>query len=154
MVVSLRNLLSARVTEGDHGPKATRARSPFSSRGTRTPNTWARITHPYETDPHTPRRPYLSATQLDQRLGPSLNKEQRTALYGKLFVHINLNTASREEILLIPGMGPRMAHEFEEYRPYRSFEQFRKEMGKYVDAKEVARLERYVTIATQADQAK
>jgi hypothetical protein len=39
-----------------------------------------------------------------------------------------------------------MAHEFEEYRPYTSVEQFRREIGKYVDAKEVARLERYLVI--------
>jgi hypothetical protein len=39
-----------------------------------------------------------------------------------------------------------MAHEFEEYRPYKNIEQFRKEIGKYVDAKEVARLEGYVTL--------
>ena len=59
---------------------------------------------------------------------------------------INLNTASDEEILSIPGMGPRMLHEFKEYRPYTSMEQFRREIGKYVDKAEVARLEQYVTI--------
>ena len=51
-----------------------------------------------------------------------------------------------EEILAIPGVGKRMAHEFEEYRPYSSMEQFRREIGKYVDDGEVARLERYVEI--------
>ncbi|HJQ12482.1 MAG TPA: hypothetical protein VJ840_15730 [Gemmatimonadaceae bacterium] len=59
---------------------------------------------------------------------------------------INLNTASDEEILSIPGMGPRMLREFKEYRPYTSIEQFRREIGKYVDKAEVARLEQYVTI--------
>ena len=54
--------------------------------------------------------------------------------------------ASREAILSIPGVGDRMAHEFEEYRPYVSLEQFRREIGKYVDDDEVARLERYVAI--------
>jgi hypothetical protein len=43
-------------------------------------------------------------------------------------------------------MGKRMLHEFKEYRPYKTIDQFRKEIGKYVDKKEVARLERYVTI--------
>ena len=51
------------------------------------------------------------------------------------------------EIELIPGVGGRMRHEFEEYRPYTSIEQFRREIGKYVDDDEVARLERYVRIA-------
>jgi DNA uptake protein ComE-like DNA-binding protein len=63
-----------------------------------------------------------------------------------VFVPINLNTASDEDILSIPGMGPRMLHEFKEYRPYKAIEQFRKEIGKYVNEKEVARLERYVTL--------
>jgi len=39
-----------------------------------------------------------------------------------------------------------MEHEFEEYRPYTNIERFRREIGKYVDAAEVARLERYVEI--------
>ena len=39
-----------------------------------------------------------------------------------------------------------MVQEFKEYRPYKCIEQFRREMGKYVDAKEVARMERYVMI--------
>ena len=39
-----------------------------------------------------------------------------------------------------------MAHEFEEYRPYTDLDQFRREIGKYVDEGEVARLERYVTL--------
>ena len=43
-------------------------------------------------------------------------------------------------------MTPKMVHEFEEYRPYRSMDQFRREIGKYVDADEVARLESYVTL--------
>ena len=44
----------------------------------------------------------------------------------------------------LPGVGDRMAHEFEEYRPYKNMEQFRKEISKYVDKKELARLERLV----------
>ena len=59
---------------------------------------------------------------------------------------ININTATDAEILSIPGMGPRMLHEFKEYRPYTSIEQFRREIGKYVDKAEVARLEQYITI--------
>ena len=34
-----------------------------------------------------------------------------------------------------------MVREFFEYRPYTALTQFRKEIGKYVDDKEVARLE-------------
>ena len=45
-----------------------------------------------------------------------------------------------------------MLREFKEYRPYSRIEQFRREIGKYVDDDEVARLERYVEIRSQ-DQA-
>ena len=89
-------------------------------------------------------RPITTAIMLDGLLSSTLTEPQRTELYGRLFRPINLNTASEEEIMLIPDMTGRMAHEFEEYRPYTSMEQFRREMGKYVDDAEVARLEQYV----------
>ena len=91
-------------------------------------------------------RPFATATALNEVLAKFLDEKQRAELYGRLFHRINLNTASREEIMLIPNMSPRMAHEFEEYRPYTSMEQFRREIGKYVDATEVARLESYVSL--------
>ena len=90
-------------------------------------------------------RPILTMEDLNRALG-ALSAEQRTALYRRLFVQINLNTASDAEIQLIPGLGPRMLHEFKEYRPYRALAQFRREIGKYVDEKEVARLEQYVFV--------
>ena len=92
------------------------------------------------------RRPFTSMVQLDSYLGQTLSKEQRAQLYARLFLPLNLNTATREEILLVPGVGARIAHEFEEYRPYRTIAQFRREIGKYVDDKEVARLEQYVFV--------
>ena len=39
-----------------------------------------------------------------------------------------------------------MKHEFEEHRPYNSIKQFQREMGRYVDNKESARLESHVFI--------
>ena len=98
-------------------------------------------------------RPYTTAKALDDVLAGSLSEDQREAVYGALFRQINLNTASREEIMLIPEMSSRMAHEFEEYRPYTSLEQFRREMGKYVDDAEVARLEQYVFIPMNLNSA-
>ena len=91
-------------------------------------------------------RPFATIGDLNAVLSDSMSAAEIEVLYGKLFVPINLNTASREDILLIPGVGRRMAHEFEEYRPYSSMEQFRREIGKYVDEEEVARLEMYVTL--------
>ena len=92
------------------------------------------------------RRPFLSSLDLNAYLSQSLSAEQLTELYGKLFVSLNLNNASSEEILLVPGAGRRMAHEFDEYRPYKALVQFRKQIGKYVEDTEVARLEQYIFI--------
>ena len=86
------------------------------------------------------RRPFPSVTELDALLGQTLSPEQRTTVYGRLFVHLNLNTATREQILLIPNAGPRMVREFQEYRPYKALAQFHREIGKYVDDTELARL--------------
>jgi DNA uptake protein ComE-like DNA-binding protein len=91
-------------------------------------------------------RPFLRMADLHGLLANKLKKEQLADLYGKMFVQINLNNASDEEILLIPGTGNRMLREFKEYRPYKTLAQFRKEIGKYVNEKEVARLEQYVFV--------
>jgi len=91
-------------------------------------------------------RPYVNIGELNNLLSADLDDDQLEEVYGRLFVSINLNDAKRSDILLIPGVGDRMAHEFEEYRPYSSMEQFRREIGKYVDEQEVARLEQYVTL--------
>ena len=93
------------------------------------------------------RRPFANAIELNTFLtSQKLSPAQLTELYGKAFIHINLNTASGEEIMLIPGAGKRMAHEFEEYRPWKAWAQFDKEIGKYVNAKEVERLKQYTFI--------
>src|SRR6266536_1133979 len=92
------------------------------------------------------RRPFIKTTDLNSLLAQSLSREQLTEVYGKMFVQINLNTATDEEILMIPGTGKRMLREFLEYRPYKTLAQFHKEIGKYVDDKELARLEQYVFV--------
>jgi DNA uptake protein ComE-like DNA-binding protein len=93
------------------------------------------------------KRPFLRTADVDKFLvEQKLTPEQRAAVYGRMFLHINLNQATKEEMKLIPGMGDRMIHEFEEYRPYKTLAQFRREIGKYVDAKELARLEQFVFI--------
>ena len=90
------------------------------------------------------RRPLADVLELDALLSESLNEELRTEVYVELFLPINLNTASEEALYMVPGINRRMVHEFDEYRPYTSMEQFRQEMGKYVDEAEVARYEQYV----------
>jgi len=104
------------------------------------------------------KRPFNSITDLHAYLlSQKLTPEQATAIYEKAFVHINLNTATPQEILLVPGAGKRMVHEFEEYRPWKTYAQFAKEIGKYVGAEQAAKLAQYTFIpvglntATDAD---
>lgn len=59
---------------------------------------------------------------------------------------LNINTASEKAFRTIPGVGDKMVHEFEEYRPYVSIQQFRKEIGKYVDEDRVAAYEQYIYV--------
>lgn len=66
---------------------------------------------------------------------------------------LNINTASETDLLrAIPNLGNRMLHEFEEYRPYKSIQQFRKEMGKYVDQNQVAEYEKYIFVPIDENQ--
>ena len=98
-------------------------------------------------------RPFQSAVDLDKLLANSLSADQRKELYGKLFVHLNLNTCTKEEIMLVPNAGARMVREFFEYRPYKALAQFHREIDKYVDDAELARLEQYVFVPIDLNSA-
>jgi len=91
-------------------------------------------------------RPWKSWAQFDKEIGKYVGADATAKLAQYCFIPVNLNTAPDADFLTIPGAGPRMLREFKEYRPWKSWGQFDKEIGKYVDAKEVARLKRYVTI--------
>ncbi|MDE0256878.1 MAG: hypothetical protein OXR82_00640 [Gammaproteobacteria bacterium] len=91
-------------------------------------------------------RPYVDMDEFRMEIGKYVDEEEVERLARYVYVPIDLNSATREEIMAVPGMSERMVHEFEEYRPYTDLDQFRKELGKYVDDNEVARFERYVTL--------
>lgn len=95
-------------------------------------------------------RPFLTMNQFDAFLG---DKEDKAELYKKIFVPFNLNTTAEKDFKMIPGVGDRMAHEFEEYRPYTSIRQFRREIGKYVDENEVVRYQNYVFVPVELNTA-
>jgi len=105
------------------------------------PNMGKRMVHEFQEY-----RPYDGLARFRREIGKYVDEKEVARLEQYVFVPIDLNTASDQDILTIPGLGQRMLHEFKEYRPYKSMEQFRREIGKYVDKKEVARLERYVVI--------
>ena len=99
-------------------------------------------------------RPFKSITELNTFLiGQGLTQDQAMQFYEKAFVHINLNTATPEEILLVPGAGKRMVREFAEYRPWKSWAQFDKEIGKYVGAAGAAKLAQYCFIPVNLNTA-
>ncbi len=105
------------------------------------PGVGRRMTHEFEEY-----RPYTALAQFHREIGKYVNDDEVGRLAQYVYVRIDLNTASGEDILSIPGVGRRMRHEFEEYRPYEAMSQFRREIGKYVDDDEVERLARYVEI--------
>jgi DNA uptake protein ComE-like DNA-binding protein len=100
------------------------------------------------------KRPFNSITDLHAYLlSQKLTAEQTSEFYRRAFVHINLNTATPEEILLVPGAGKRMVREFDEYRPWKSYAQFEKEIGKYVSAEQTAQLAQYTFIPVRLNTA-
>jgi DNA uptake protein ComE-like DNA-binding protein len=92
-------------------------------------------------------RPYKSIIDLNKLLlDQKLTQPQATEFYRQAFVKINLNTGTKEEFMLIPGVGARMSAEFAEYRPWKTWAQFDKEIGKYVGQQETDRFKQYVFI--------
>ena len=66
---------------------------------------------------------------------------------------LNLNQATGDDYLAaIPNFSNRMVREFLEYRPYISIQQFRREIGKYVDEAQVAEYEQYVYVPVDVDE--
>ena len=90
--------------------------------------------------------PFEALAVFHREIDKYVDDDELARLEQYVYVRIDLNTASDEAILSIPGIGSRMLREFKEYRPYEAMAQFRREMGKYVDDTEVARMERYVEI--------
>ena len=66
---------------------------------------------------------------------------------------INLNSATESQLMeTIPDFSSRMVREFQEYRPYASIQQFRREIGKYVDDATVAGYEQYVYVPVDVNE--
>ena len=95
-------------------------------------------------------RPYADMLEVDAVLAEHMDEAGRETVYASVWKRLDLNAASGDEILLIPGVGERMEHEFEEYRPYRAMAEFHREIGKYVDEAELERLAQYVELRSAA----
>lgn len=65
---------------------------------------------------------------------------------------LDVNTATREELLAaIDDLGDKMAHEIEEYRPYKSILVFRQELGKYVNEEYIELYEKSLYVPIEFD---
>ena len=104
------------------------------------PGMTSRMAHEFEEY-----RPYSSLEQFRREIGKYVDTTEVARLEQYVFVPLKLQQCVWRSADDDPGHDERMVHEFEEYRPYTRMEQFRREIGKYVDVKEVARLESYVT---------
>ena len=95
-------------------------------------------------------RPILGVVALDSILASkALTKAQRTELYAKLFVHVDLNRGTDAEFLLIPGVDAKKLAAIKSQRPWQSFDQFQAALTKATSAQEAARLEQYVFIPVE-----
>ena len=72
---------------------------------------------------------------------------QQSTAQAAVCSKLNLNSLTEAELMAtIPDFSSRMVREFFEYRPYASIQQFRREIGKYVDESQVAEWEKYVYV--------
>ena len=92
-------------------------------------------------------RPILSAVTLDSILASkALTRTQRSALYGRMFVHVDLNRGTDAELLLVPGVDAKTLAAVKAGRPYKTLGQFEAAVTKASNASEARRLEQYVFI--------
>lgn len=82
-------------------------------------------------------RPILSISALDSILAAhAVAKPQRTRMYERMFVHVDLNRGTDAEFLLIPGVDNAKLRAIKAGRPYKTLAQLEKALG----------IERYVFI--------
>ncbi len=107
-------------------------------------------------------RPYADDAAFLAALGQQVSPDQTNAAKAMLaatapasapWTKFNLNTAADAQFRTIPGVGDQMLREFAEYRPYTSLAQFQKEIGKYVDAAQVAAYQAYLFVPVDPNAA-
>lgn len=94
-------------------------------------------------------RPLATPSELHAAIGGAdMSAEELFTIYSAVFVKVSLNKGANEDFQLVPTTlsARKLAHEFEEYRPYEKMDDFSREMKKYVSPKEVVFLERFVLI--------
>lgn len=92
-------------------------------------------------------KPILSSTTLDSVLGAAgMTPAERAKMYGRMFVHVDVNRGSDAELLLIPGMDANKVKTIQAGRPWKDFASFRAAMAKVSNAADAERIEQYLFI--------
>ncbi len=91
-------------------------------------------------------RPFMGMAEFDAFLGRMLQRDPRQRVYLRLFLPINVNSATDAEWRLVPGIGAHMLTEFKANRPFPSLAAFAQEVGKYLPPKDAAQLIQYVFV--------
>jgi protocatechuate 3,4-dioxygenase beta subunit/DNA uptake protein ComE-like DNA-binding protein len=107
---------------------------------------------PVSADIEGPFYPVVDLAEYDNDLAVTSEQDITTADQSIEFTLFNLNTATADDYMTIPNFSSRMVREFFEYRPYISIQQFRREIGKYVDDSVVAAYEEYVYVPVNVDE--
>ena len=89
-------------------------------------------------------RPWKTFAQFDKEIGKYVGQEATDKLKQYVFIPLNVNTASDQDLLTIPGMTPAMLARIKQGRPWSSKEQFEQQISKGADPKEAARLSRFL----------
>jgi DNA uptake protein ComE-like DNA-binding protein len=91
---------------------------------------------------------------VDQETTAEATLESVSSANAATCTKLNLNTLTEDQLMsTIPNFSSRMVREFFEYRPYVSIQQFRREIGKYVDDAQVAQYEQYVFVPVDPNNA-
>ena len=98
-------------------------------------------------------RPFTGMKAIDDHLKASLDSTKRRALYLRMFLPTNLNVQVAQEIAIIPHQFSRMAHEFDEYKPYAALAVWFREIDKYIDEPLLSTIAQYIFVPMNANTA-
>jgi DNA uptake protein ComE-like DNA-binding protein len=93
----------------------------------------------------TARRPWKTLGQFYQEMTKSATSAMADRWLQYVFIQMNPNTASDQDLATIPGSGAKAVAEITAHRPYSSKQQFETEVGKGLGAAEAARISRFFT---------
>ncbi len=98
-------------------------------------------------------RPFLSMAEFDAFLARHLDREQRGMIYLRLFLPININATTDDELRLVPGLGAHLLTDFKANRPFGSLATLNQEIEKYLPPKDAAQLAQYVFVPLDVNTA-